>query len=152
MNKRKQTGNTERFFTILQVCMSGLRSCGAVLLLFYPPRWALHRGQVATVQENPGNQEKRLSAGQCCLMSAFLKVITSNWCPWGFWKSWTLTLRPPTTVSLRLESASRLGTCWMSVPWASSCPHALHNIRASLLVPSSFATAAHASLCRLNLE
>lgn len=93
-----------------------LKHFQVINVVFYPPRWALHRGQVATVQENPGNQEKRLSAGQCCLMSAFLKVITSNWCPWGFSKSWTLTLRPPTTVSLRLTRASRLGTKWMSVP------------------------------------
>lgn len=122
-NMNKRTGNTWRLFKVLQVLNHRIsfkahpgNKCRTLLLVFYPPRWALHRGQVATVQENPGNQEKRLSAGQCCVMSAFLKVITSNWCPWGFSKSWTLTLRPPTTVSLRLTRASRLGTKWMSVP------------------------------------
>ena len=115
------------------------------LLGSYPPKWVLHRGQVATVHENPGNQEKCLSAGQCWVTSAFLNVITSNWCPWGFSKSWMLTLRPPISVSFRLESASRLWTWLMSVPNASSCPHALHSIRVAGLVSPSSATAAHAS-------
>lgn len=109
------------------------------------PKWDLHLGQVATVHENPGYQEKRWSAGQCFVTSALLNVITSNSSPWGFSKSWTWIVRPPTDVSLRVDSAIRLGTKWMSVPNANSCPHALHSICVSVLVPCSGGSVAHES-------
>lgn len=83
----------------------------------------LHRGQVATVHEKPGYQEKWLSAGQCFRTSAFLKVTTSKRKPWGFSKSWTDTRFPPITVSFRCESARRLGTNLTSASSATSCPH-----------------------------
>lgn len=109
------------------------------------PRWALQRGQVAIVQANPGNQEKRLSAGQCSSTSAFLNVITSNCLSCGFSNSWIVILLPPSRVSLRVESARRLGTKRRSEPFATSCPHALHSISGSVLPPSRCAFAAHAS-------
>lgn len=101
------------------------------------PRWALQRGQVAMVQENPGNQEKRLSAGQCRATSALLNVTTSNCLSCGFSNSCTVILLPPSSVSFLLDRARRLGTKWMSEPFATSCPQDLHSIRGSVLTPFS---------------
>lgn len=116
-----------------------------------PPKCALHCGHEATVQEKPGNQEKWLSAGHRLSTSALRKVTTSNWRPCGFSNVWTCIRRPPGSVWLRPDNATRLCTVAMvSELKANSCPHSRHRKSVSALVvfPASVAAAAHAAAGR----